>query len=58
MSSSPRCVDVTVDNWFSMPVTTKAQPGAEGVDSVIGVKYHQVTIFNKMQNSAETLGKC
>jgi hypothetical protein len=41
-----------------MPVTTKAQRGAEGVESVNGVKHQLGTIFNKMENSAKTLAKC
>ncbi len=51
-------MDVTVDNGLQMPVTTKAQRGNEGAESVGGVKHQAATIFNKMQNSAKTLGKC
>lgn len=39
-----------------LPTTTLCRQ--RGVDSVSGVKHQQVTVFNKMQNSAKTLGKC
>ncbi len=50
-------MDVAV-NAISMPVTTKAQRDAEGVESVSGVKHPLGKIFNKVQNSAKILGKC
>jgi len=51
-------MDVTVDDGSSMPVTTKAQPGAEHVESESGVKHQRDRIYNKMQNSEKTLEKC
>jgi hypothetical protein len=57
-AKSQSCLIATVYNGPSMPVTTKAQRGAEGAETVDGVKHQAGTIFNKMHNSAKTVGKC